>query len=243
MQSVAITIVISKQCIVIHFIIKYILLFKVSVSINNITYRTMLFALIGRELNARTNHGVDWEFYYNAYKKFLPYITNNYDFSEMLSEMLGELNASHTGSGYRGGANMSDQTASLGLLFDYNYTGKGINVAEVIEGGPVDKAASKIKPGTIIEQIDGMPTDSIDFYQLLNRKINKLTLLSLYNPAINKRWEESVKPISSGEEGELLYKRWVKNRRNEVEQLSNGKIGYIHDRHPAYEPRNKLSIP
>jgi len=175
-------------------------------------------------------HGVDWEFYYNAYKKFLPYITNNYDFSEMLSEMLGELNASHTGSGYRGGANMSDQTASLGLLFDYNYTGKGINVAEVIEGGPVDKAASKIKPGTIIEQIDGMPTDSIDFYQLLNRKINKLTLLSLYNPAINKRWEESVKPISSGEEGELLYKRWVKNRRNEVEQLSNGKIGYIHVR-------------
>ena len=55
-------------------------------------------------------------------------------------------------------------------------------------------------------------------------------MLSLYNPATNKRWEESVKPISSGEEGELLYKRWVKNRRNEVEQLSNGKIGYIHVR-------------
>ncbi len=175
-------------------------------------------------------HGVDWEFYYNAYKKFLPFITNNYDFSEMLSEMLGELNASHTGSGYRGGANMSDQTASLGLFFDYNYTGKGLNVAEVIEGGPIDKASSKIKPGTIIEQIDGMPTDSIDFYQLLNRKINKLTLLSLYNPTTNKRWEESVKPISNGEESELLYKRWVKNRRNEVEQLSNGKIGYIHVR-------------
>ena len=38
-----------------------------------------------------------------AYEKFLPYINNNYDFSELLSELLGELNVSHTGSGYRPG--------------------------------------------------------------------------------------------------------------------------------------------
>ncbi|MEM9931321.1 MAG: peptidase S41, partial [Bacteroidota bacterium] len=32
--------------------------------------------------------GVDWELYRNAYRPFLPYINNNYDFAEMLSEML-----------------------------------------------------------------------------------------------------------------------------------------------------------
>ena len=175
-------------------------------------------------------HGVDWDFYYKEYIKFLPYITNNYDFAEMLSEMLGELNASHTGSGYNDYQPLMDQTATLGLFYDYNYTGNGLCIAEVIEGGPLDKAASRIKAGTIIEKIDGQQPDSLDFYQLLNRKGDKLTLLSVYNPATNKRWEESVKPISSGEENELLYKRWVKNRRNEVEQLSNGKIGYIHVR-------------
>ena len=42
--------------------------------------------------------GVDWDSYYTAYKKFLPYINNNYDFAEMLSEMLGEMNVSHTGA-------------------------------------------------------------------------------------------------------------------------------------------------
>ena len=36
---------------------------------------------------------VDWDYYYNNYKKF--YINNDYDFAEMVSEMLGELNASH----------------------------------------------------------------------------------------------------------------------------------------------------
>lgn len=40
--------------------------------------------------------GVDWEYYRKVYEKYLPYINNNFDFAEMLSEMLGELNASHT---------------------------------------------------------------------------------------------------------------------------------------------------
>ena len=88
-------------------------------------------------------HGVDWDFYYKEYRKFLPYINNNYDFAEMLSEMLGELNASHTGCRYRASSPNSDQTAALGLFYDYDYTGKGLKVAEVIVGGPLDKAAVK----------------------------------------------------------------------------------------------------
>jgi len=202
--------------------------------INNTAEKNYIFDHAWRQLKEKfyveNLHGIDWDFYYKEYKKFLPYITNNYDFAEMLSEMLGELNASHTGSGYNIYQPLTDQTASLGLFYDYNYTGNGLHVAEVIEGGPLDKAASKIKPGIIIEKIDEQQPDSIDFYQLLNRKVGKLTLLSVYNPATNKRWEESVKPISSDEENELLYKRWVKNRRKEVEDLSNGKIGYIHVR-------------
>lgn len=176
-------------------------------------------------------HGTDWDYYYKEYHKFLPYINNNYDFAEMLSEMLGEVNASHTGCGYRATKPNSDNTASLGLLYNYAYKGKGLQVAELIEGGPLDKASSKIKAGNIIEQLDGQTVaDSIDFYQLLNRKEGQLTLVSLYDPATQARWEETLKPVSLGEENELLYKRWVKNRRNETEKLSGGKIGYIHVR-------------
>jgi C-terminal processing protease CtpA/Prc len=175
--------------------------------------------------------GVDWNYYHQAYKKFLPYINNNYDFSEMMSEMLGELNVSHTGCYYRSGKPNSDQTADLGLFYDYAYSGKGLKVAEVIEGGPLDKASSKIKSGDIIEKIEGeTPSDSIDFYSLLNRKVGKLTLLSVYNPATGDRWEETVKPVSGGDVDELLYKRWVKNRRDEVDRLSGGQIGYVHVR-------------
>ncbi|MBL8124093.1 MAG: PD40 domain-containing protein [Pyrinomonadaceae bacterium] len=175
--------------------------------------------------------GVDWDSYYTVYKKFLPYINNNYDFAEMMSEMLGEMNVSHTGAYYRPNFPTGDQTASLGVLFDYSYTGSGAKIAEVIQGGPLDVAASAVKAGNIIEQIDGTAIDaSMDLYKLLNRKAGKMTLLSLYDPSANKRWEEAVKPINGGEEGELLYKRWVRNRRAETERLSGGKIGYVHVR-------------
>ena len=107
-------------------------------------------------------HGTDWDFYYSEYKKFLPYINNNYDFAEMLSEMLGEVNASHTGCRYRESKPGADKVASLGALYNYSYTGNGLQVAEILQAGPLDNAISKIKTGSIIEKIDGQPvTDSI----------------------------------------------------------------------------------
>ncbi len=173
--------------------------------------------------------GVDWDFYYPAYRKFLPFINNNHDFAEMLSEMLGEMNASHTGCSYRDTQPNRDQTAVLGVFIDYAFPGEGLRIAEVLEGGPLDKAVSKVKAGHVLERIDGQPTTaSIDFYQLLNRKAGKLTLLSMYDPTAGTRWEETVKPITGDEERKLLYKRWVSTRRKEVERLSGGKIGYVH---------------
>lgn len=176
-------------------------------------------------------NGVDWDSYYAAYKRFLPYINNNYDYAEMLSEMLGEMNVSHTGAYFTPQFPQGDQTASLGVLYDYSYTGTGVRIAEVIQGGPIDLAASEVRSGQIIEAIDGTTIDaSMDFYKLLNRKAGKYTLISLYDPAANKRWDQTVKPVSRGDENELLYKRWVRARRAETDRLSGGKIGYIHVR-------------
>jgi C-terminal processing protease CtpA/Prc len=73
-------------------------------------------------------------------------------------------------------------------------------------------------------------TDTVDHYKYLNRKEDKLVLLSLYDPATGSRWEETTKPIKLNEEGELNYKRWVDARRKETDSLSGGKIGYVHVR-------------
>ncbi len=151
----------------------------------------------------KDHHGVDLDMMKEAYQPFLAHINNNYDFSEMLSEILGELNVSHTGSGYRP-SGKGDATAEFGVLLDLDYKGDGLKIAEVVEGGPFDKKNSKVKAGSIIQKIDGVEiTKGMDYYPLLNNKRDKT---------------------------ELLYNRWVKHNEETVEKLSNGRLGYVHIR-------------
>jgi C-terminal processing protease CtpA/Prc len=174
---------------------------------------------------------VDWNYYKQNYSRFLPYINNNRDFAEMMSEMLGELNASHTGCRYSPRNKNADETAALGAFYDESYSGKGLKIAEVIEKGPLVHEGGEIKAGTIIEKIDGMEIlPGEDYYPLLNRKAGKNTLLSLYDERTNKRWEETIKPVTLQQQAELLYQRWVKWMQKETERLSNGQLGYMHVR-------------
>ena len=172
-------------------------------------------------------HGIDWNMYKNTYAKFLPHISNNYDFQELLSELLGELNGSHTGGRFSPQPVNADQSATLGIIPDETFTGTGVKIGEVIAGGPLDRAGIKVKAGDIIEKIDGEDiTDNLDWYKLLNRKAGKNTLLSLHDG--KDRWEASVKPITGGEEAGLMYKRWVKKMADMVDKLSGGRVGYVH---------------
>lgn len=174
-------------------------------------------------------HNVDWEMYRKTYAKFLPHINNNFDFQELLSELLGELNASHTGGRYSAPAPNGDNTACLGLLYDEKYNGNGLKVSEVITGGPFDRSKSRLKAGDIIEKINGTSlTADMDWAILLNRMVNKNVLVSVYSPATNVRFEEIVKPVSFGDEGALMYKRWVNKMSSMVDKLSDGKVGYVH---------------
>ncbi len=203
--------------------------------LNETEERAYLFEHVWRQVKkkfyVKDLHQVDWEMYKVEYAKFLPHINNNYDFAEMLSEMLGELNASHTGARFRHRVSNPDITASLGVFYDYSHTGDGLKISEIMKGGPLDKKASKIKAGHIIEKIDGEKIlASKNHFPLLNRKSGKNTLLSLYDPQSKKRWDEIVKPTSIGSEFNLRYERWIKNCENIVNELSNGKIGYVHVR-------------
>ena len=173
-------------------------------------------------------HGVDWKMYKETYAKFLPHINNNFDFQELLSEILGELNASHTGGRYSPIAQNPDVTGNLGLLFDEKFLKDGLKVREVILGGPFDKATSKVKAGATITKIDNETiTNENDWAKFLNRKTAKLTLISGID-ANGNTFQESVKPISFGEESNLMYNRWTKKMSDMVEKLSDGKVGYVH---------------
>ena len=174
-------------------------------------------------------HGVDWEFLTAEYRKFLPHINNNYDFSELLSEYLGELNVSHTGSGYRVPATKeSASTANLGLFFDMSWDKDGLKVEEIVAGGPFDKASSKLQTGDIITSINGVEIKKgMDFYDLLDRKAGVRTLIGIKKSS-GEVTEMVVRPITESAFTTLLYKRWVKQNAQKVTELSGGRLGYVH---------------
>lgn len=166
-------------------------------------------------------HGVDWEGYRDIYTKFLPYINNEYDFQDMLSELLGELNASHTGARYRPSA--PTQTAELGAFFDDSYEGDGLKIKEVVYGGPLSIRKTGIKAGDIIERIDGIAIkQGEDYFPLLEGKANKPVRLTVGGKEI------TVKPITKSKLNDLLYDRWVERNRQIVDSLSGGRVAYVH---------------
>lgn len=174
-------------------------------------------------------HGVDWEMLTAEYRKFLPHINNNYDFSELLSEYLGELNVSHTGSGYRAprGENAAS-TASLGVFFDFNWNEDGLKVDEVVAGGPFDRSDSSLSKGDVITAINGVKIlKGMDYYPLLDGIAGERTLVNIRKSSVEEV-DEIVVPISAGAFNQLLYKRWVRSNAKKVEELSGGRLGYVH---------------
>lgn len=195
--------------------------------------RRFMFDNISREVAERFYtadlHGVDWPAMTEAYRKFLPHINNNYDFAELVSEWLGELNVSHTGGRYSSMPKSdADRTASLGLIYDLSYAGPGLKVAEVIDGGPFDRASSRMSAGCIIDRINGQPVNFDESYAgVLNNISGKKTLVSFRSPS-GKQTDEVVLPVSSSRTNSLLYDRWVRRRAAEVDSLSGGRLGYVH---------------
>lgn len=172
-------------------------------------------------------HGVNWDMYAENYRRFLPHINNNYDFADLLSEILGELNASHTGGRYYAdGPDM--MTANLGVFIDDDYDGDGLKIAEVLPRGPLAAKSVNALPGEIITMIDNVViTNHTDVNSLLEGKTGKSTVLTIKR--LNGREDKTtVKPISQASLNQQLYQRWVERNAAIVDSLSEGRLGYVH---------------
>lgn len=172
-------------------------------------------------------HGVDWKYYTDHYRQFLPYISNNRDFATLLSEILGELNASHTGGRYYGnGPALS--TAVLGAYFDDDYEGEGLRITEIFPRGPLAAKGADIAVGDVILSIDGQNIKpGEDHSPLLEGKAGKKVRLGVMK-SDGKISYPVIKPITTGALSQMAYDRWIERNEHIVDSLSDGKIGYVH---------------
>jgi tricorn protease len=174
-------------------------------------------------------HGVDWPTMRELYARYLPHISHWEDFAELMAEMQGELNASHMFSGFHSGEPWWDEVGSLGVYYDRAHAGPGVRVAGVLPGGPADAPGSLLVPGAVILSVDGVTIGpDADIAPLLNHKVGTPVRLGVVAPGADARAEQMVTPVTGAAEAVLAYNRWVAERRALVEELSGGRLGYVH---------------
>lgn len=168
-------------------------------------------------------HGVDWAAVADNYRQFLPFITDNYAFQELLSEMLGELNGSHTGGRYRDGSGVS--TGHLGVIFDASYAGPGLKISAFLPGSRLLTAAPSLKPGDVIVSVDSREVPAGEqWYQTFARTSGKR--IPLVVKSSGKQVKVYITPSSN--DSHAAYVRWVRHNEEYVKRLSGGRIGYVH---------------
>jgi C-terminal processing protease CtpA/Prc len=175
----------------------------------------------------------NWDEIFRKYADMASSCKSNDNFARVMSLMLGELNGSHLG--YQGKSDptpslsIDDVTAHLGVLYDTAHNGPGWKVRDVIKNSPSALAKSELLVGDVILSVDGVEVDpDIDKSSVMNGKLSKDIVL------IVKRADEtltvSIRATTYATIRGLLYERWLDQSRARVEELSEGKLAYLHIR-------------
>ncbi len=176
-------------------------------------------------------HGLNWDEVRSKYRDLVKHVSMKEDLYALLYLMMGELNASHLGvSGFFPGP--EESTADLGLIFDENYRGKGLKIAEVLKRGPADRRGLNLKAGDVVLSIDGTEIDdAFNLSKALNGKADEGVMLQVTSaPAGPKAKARRVEVHATKRSvvSDLMYDRWVSKNAARVSELSKGKLGYIH---------------
>ncbi len=182
-------------------------------------------------------HGVDWDGIKAYYESLLPYVHTRTELNLLLTEMVGELNASH--QGVSGGEEESVPSTVMGFLgaklvldeesgyprFARIYKGDNINVRNV---SPLDHEYIEIEEGDYLLAIDGHElSPGENFYEhLVGKARNKITIMTNDKPTIKGAKETKFEPLYT--DMRLKYNDWVLSSTDYVEKAGDGRIGYIH---------------
>lgn len=177
-------------------------------------------------------HGMDWDAMRAKYRPLVDFVGDRQELLNILNEMIGELNASHTGAAPppRGPGAGGVSTAHLGVELEPDAAAGRYRVTYIYEDGPADKDWVRVKVGDYLLAINGKPVKAGDeYWATLNNRLNRKVVVTFNSkPAEDGAWNTRIEAISGGAYSQLRYERWVKERRQKVDELSGGRIGYIH---------------
>ena len=185
-------------------------------------------------------HGVNWASAKDTYQSLLKYVGDNEELYTIMQEMIGELNASHTGvsagtGGRRGGGAAESgppRTRYPGFTVEADAASGYYKVKSIYAKGPADKDFIKLKPGDYLLALNGddmKTTDSVWKYFTLTTA-NRWDFTVNSKPSRDGAWTVELEPLSDTAQSNLAYDNWVANRKQMVDRIGASDIGYLHIR-------------
>ena len=194
-------------------------------------------------------HGVDFEGLKKSYGDMLPYVGHRFDLDYILNEFISEFNAGHAygdwgdfervkriDGGLLGADLEADENAGRYRIIKI-YAGENWNESR---RSPLTEGGVDVKGGDYLISINGKEITTADnpyeYLENLGGKTIEITVDE--NPSANNARTSTIKTITS--ELELFYYNWVNERREMVDRLSNGRIGYIHVPNTSFDGNREL---
>ena len=194
-------------------------------------------------------HDVDWEGMHDRYERLLPSVGHRADLDYILGELIGESNTGHSYVNYGDFEKVKRiDTGLLGADIEWDDDANAYRFVKIFDGenwnekrrSPLTEHGVAVKEGDFLLGINGNRlSKKVNPYLYLENTLGKLVELRINSKPTGEGSKTiKVKPIAS--EGELRYLDWVNSRREKVEELSGGRIGYIHVPNTAIEGNREL---
>ncbi|MFC1561403.1 S41 family peptidase [candidate division KSB1 bacterium] len=173
-------------------------------------------------------HNLDWKKTYGQFLPVLKQVREDQDFYDYANEMIGRLNSSHTGIRGPGGAVRTEKpSAHLGAL--WNFSGSSVTIEKILKDGPLYRYRDRISEGDEVVSINGTQVDpGENIWKILNGTMDRRVRLTVRSRASGEEITVDLKPISNGDERNLIKEEWVESRREIVADKTGDNAAYIH---------------
>jgi len=180
------------------------------------------------------HHGRDWDALGEKWKSLVMSASTRTDFRDLFNLMLGQLNASHMGlTSQDQQETQRQQTGLLGV--EIREVENGVEILRVIPGSPAERPHSALAVGEVITSVNGKAVSGTNFYAHFEGTVGEEVLIQVEDARGRSR-EIAIRPINSL--SNLLYDEWVAEQQRKTEELSGGRLGYLHIRgmnQPSFE--------
>jgi len=206
---------------------------------DRVSHQRLWFRSVWRTLRDRfydpSMNGRDWDQMLAKYEEAAAHAPDSPTFDGIVGMMLGELNASHLTfisavwpkPWENEGAEFLS-TRHLGIRFQRHGAGDPLTVGSVISGSPAALCKPPVQPGDTIVKINGRAIDgSMPIHRFMNGRLDRDISLIVRDKA-GKEHSHELNPISYERARELAEAQVVLDNRKRVEEISQGRLGYVH---------------